>query len=285
MPIKEKYTITGVFIVASLTLLIGVVYLITTSTIVLLGLLGTYISIVISLLFVYLEKMNVLEEQSQITTDITMNPLIWEFYEKSIIHLQKVINYDDSVYKDLFMQTLNDFNMEISRIASGIFVFRAESWRRPWQQLLSQKDVLFYYSVALVKCEQYWQDKPGKASIELNKEMASRVDTKRIFIIRDAIWDNQNIKKWISDQQNSKITVAVVRKSEIPSEEDLFHDFGIYGNRAVGYQFLDEQCNTTRFELHFDRETYMKTLDMFRKLELYATEEATNEYLSLQKQK
>ena len=109
--------------------------------------------------------------------------------------------------------------------------------------------------------------------------MTSRLKTKRIFIIWEEVWDGLDIRRWIQDQQDSGIEVAVVRRGEIPIDEDLFYDFGIYGKRAVGYQFLDNDCSTMKFELHFDREMYQKTLNRFRNLELYANAESTREYL------
>ena len=71
------------------------------SNVILLGLIGTYMSIIISLLFIYLDKITFLEKQNQIIMDITKNPVIWEFYNKTINHLKKAIDYDDDLYKEL----------------------------------------------------------------------------------------------------------------------------------------------------------------------------------------
>lgn len=277
---KRKSQLRSVLVVAILTILIGAVFLITKSIVVLLTLLGGYIGLVVSLLLSYLERIAGLEQQNQISAQITKNVPIWNFYEKTIPSLTQMSNYDDSIYKDLLQQALTNLYMDFSRIALGVFDFRAESWRRPYHQLLSQEDISFYYSTALIKSPNYWQDKPGRASIEFLKKIATSVDINKIFIIWDAVWDNEDIKKRVKEQVESEMNIAVIRQSEIPPEEDLLHDFGIYGQRAVGYQFLDEKCRTERFELHFNRTMYMKTLDRFNRLKLYATEESTKEYLS-----
>ena len=276
IPPKTKGILLGIVLV----LVVGVVYLVTKDMFVLLSLLGVYLSVGISLLFIHIERLSKLEEHLEIAANINHSPLTSRFYKNTLSHLNNAEQFKDKVYKDLFDQALDDFNMKLSRLATGVCEFRAEAWRRPWRQLLSQKDVTSYYSTALVKSRNYWQDKPGKRSIEFNKAVASRLKTKRIFIIWDEVWDDVDIKRWIQDQQDNGIEVAVVRQTEIPTEEDLFHDFGIYGNRAVGYQFLDNDCSTMKFELHFDREMYEKTVNRFKNLELYANAESTRQYLA-----
>ena len=61
------------------------------------------------------------------------------------------------------------------------------------------------------------------------------------------------IRPWIDEQNDHGIWVSLVRESEIAAEPDLLADFGIYGDRAIGIQELDEQSRTLRFVLHFDR--------------------------------
>ena len=263
-----------------LALIIGIVYLLTENTFALLGLLGVYLSVVISLLLSSLEKFSTLEEQNRIATTIRQNPTTWSFYQNTIPSITAATEFENDVYKTLFGQVVNDFNMQLSMLASGSFEFRGESWRRPWQQLLSQENVTFYRSAALVKSPGYWQDQPGKSSIAFNESISSSVQTKRIFVIWDELWHDEKLRQWILNQKNSGIEVAVVRRSEIPREEDLLHDFGIYGDKAVGYQFLTEDGTTDRFELHFGREMHANTSDRFSKLELYATPETTEAYLS-----
>lgn len=270
----------GILLGIVLALSVGVLYLMTKNTFVLLSLLGVYLSVGISLLFIHIEKLSTLEEHIEIAVNINHNPRMRKFYNSTLSHLKNAEQFKNAIYCDLFSQTLDNFNMQLSRMAMGVCEFRAEAWRRPWQQLLSQEDVTFYFSASLVKSRNYWQDKPGKSSMEFNKTVASRLKTKRIFIIWDEVWEDASMIRWIQDQQDNGIEVAVVRQSDIPPDEDLFHDFGIYGDSAVGYQFLDNDCSTIKFELHFDPEMYQKTLGRFHNLELYANAESTRQYLA-----
>ena len=267
-----------------LSLVVGLVYAIAQNTLVLLGVLGVYLSIVISFLLSQSERLRAIEEQNEIAGGIARNPLARRFYEDTGAHFAEADRIEDSVYKGLLTGAIDDFRMKLACLSSGVCEFQAESWRKPWQELLSQDDVAFYYSVALVKSPSYWQNQPGKASISHNKMVASTIRTKRIFIIWDAVWEDQGIRDWIAEQEATGIDVAVVRRSEIPAEEDLLHDFGIYGERAVGYQFLDSDCRTLKFEFHFGREMHQKTLDRFKTLELYATAESAAEYLAMSAQ-
>jgi len=54
----------------------------------------------------------------------------------------------------------------------------------------------------------------------------------------------------IANACNSKL--KLVRQSVLANEPDLVTDLGIYGNRAVGVQELDDKGRTFRFTLSFD---------------------------------
>ena len=62
-----------------------------------------------------------------------------------------------------------------------------------------------------------------------------------------------------------------MRESQIATEADLLVDFGIYGDRAVGIQELDEQSRTIRFVLDFDRQSLNLACDRWDRIALYAT--------------
>lgn len=276
---RKESTVIGVSIVIVLTLIMAVTYSLTQNTALLIGLLGTYIGITISLLFNNLDRMKQMEEVIPITRNIIKNRRLLQFYEYTIDKLLCTLNYCDTVYEDLLTDTLDNFRRRLSKASEGIFEFRGESWRKYWKSLLSSKDIRFYHSVALVKSKNYWQDKPGREATDFNKRRAAQLPTKRIFVVWDDIWKNRKVQDWIIDQKNAGIEVLVVRKGEISTEEDVFHDIGIYGDKAVGYQFFDKDCRTIKFELYFDRETYNQTVERFAKLAVYATKPATEEYL------
>ena len=278
---RKKSVIISALVAFTLTVLIAVVCSLTQNTAVLIGFLGAYVSIAISLLFDSLNKIRQLRETNQVFGKVINDQQALDFCTRSVNQLAKSAGYTDQVYKGLLKNRLNNINNEMDKLSSGVFEFKAESWRKPWRELLSRKEVKLYRSVSLVKSERYWQDKPGKESIEFNKSIAGRVCIERIFIIWDNLWESDKIKEWILDQKQGGIKVFVVKKSELPAQEELLHDFGIYGDIAVGYQILDEECNTLKFKLSFNKDYYLKTEERFNQLKVYSTEDSTRDFLSL----
>jgi hypothetical protein len=58
--------------------------------------------------------------------------------------------------------------------------------------------------------------------------------------------------------------------SKCTRRPDLLADVGIYGNRAVGEQKLDENCRTLKFTLDLDPGAVSGAEDRWRRLALYA---------------
>ena len=124
----------------------------------------------------------------------------------------------------------------------------------------------------------YWQDEPGKRSMSVNFEAAHRgVLVERVIILRDELWPrnqllpSQEILPWIEEQHNHGLWVTLVRESDLSSREpDLLVDMGIYGDRAVGVQELDEMCRTLRFTLDVDPEAVQAADARWQRLLLYA---------------
>ena len=132
-------------------------------------------------------------------------------------------------------------------------------------------------SVAWVKTDDYWQDQPGRHSMDLNFSLVGRgYRIERILIIRDDLWPDlqllplPELQPWIAEQHERGIVVSAVRESQLESEPDLIRDFGIYGDQAVGEQQLDERCRTQRFSLRFDRQARQVALERWHRLSLYA---------------
>ena len=65
--------------------------------------------------------------------------------------------------------------------------------------------------------------------------------------------------------------MSLVRESDIACEWELLADFGIYGDRAVGVQELDEQARTIRFILDFSPQSIRLARDRWEKVALYTT--------------
>ncbi len=78
------------------------------------------------------------------------------------------------------------------------------------------------------------------------------------------------IRTWLDEQNDRGVWVSLVRESEIAAEPDLLADFGIYGDRAIGIQELDELSRTQRFVLQFDAHSLHLARDRWERLSLYA---------------
>ena len=118
-----------------------------------------------------------------------------------------------------------------------------------------------YQSVAWVKTRDYWQDRPGRQSMRLNYDLVRRgLRIERIVILRGDLWPEgeplPSPRRSVPGSTSSTTTASGSRWSasrRSSREPDLLADFGIYGDRAIGIQELDEQSRTLRFILHFDR--------------------------------
>jgi hypothetical protein len=212
-----------------------------------------------------------MSEAYEISQKIAQNPNVKEFYDSTIQPFCEIFAVKDDVFIDLVKSRLNEFRLQLAtEFAMGTISFRAEAWRVPYRNILNQPDMKVYKSVAWVKSEDYWQDQTGKSSIQFNYELIkSGKEIERIFIVRDSVWNSSKIRNWIREQKDKGIKIAVAREGLIPVEEDLMYDMGIYGERAVGYQNLDENCRTTSFQLHFNKSRVEKANELFEKLKMH----------------
>lgn len=167
---------------------------------------------------------------------------------------------------------------QIDGLADGKVVFSlTEEWRTVYEQLLSSPDIRQYCSVAWVQTAEYWQDEPGRQSMRVNFEAAHRgVLVERIIILRDDLWPREQllpstaILPWIEEQHNHGLWIALSRESDIRREPDLLVDMGIYGDRAVGIQELDEHCRTLRFTLDLNPQAIRLAYARWQRLILFA---------------
>ena len=97
----------------------------------------------------------------------------------------------------------------------------------------------------------------------------------RVIILRDDLWPRgtplpqKAILPWIEEQHNQGLWVTLVREGNLASETELLCDMGIYGDRALGIQELDEHARTVRFTLLFDAQNLRLARDRWEKLGLY----------------
>ncbi len=185
----------------------------------------------------------------------------------------------DSIYRMLALTRITQLADDVEMLASGNIVFETtESWRLAYEQLLRSPGLNMYRSVALVQTANYWQDEPGRRSMQVNYEMQAggSLSVERIVILADRFWPAADtlplepLLSWIDEQHRHGIWIQLVRESALLDEPDLGVDFGIYGNRAVGIQELNPQAKTIRFILVFDFEELLRAENRWERLSIHA---------------
>lgn len=192
--------------------------------------------------------------------------------------LTELAGKDDPIFRQTALLKLASVVSQVESLAGGTIVFSlTESWRTVYEQLLRSPDLRKYRSIAWVKTADYWQDPPGRQSMEINFEAVDRgVHIERLIILPDSLWPrgrllpSEAILPWIEQQHNHSLWVMLARESDLAREPDLLCDMGIYGNRGVGTQELDEQSRTLRFTLEFTAQAVRLAEDRWQRIGLYA---------------
>jgi hypothetical protein len=192
--------------------------------------------------------------------------------------LAKQIDSQDPIFQREVRLRLVRISRQVEEFSRHELSFaQTETWRTVYQSVLSSCQTKRYLSVALVEHEDYWQDPPGQASLEFNYELVHfGFYVHRRFVIDDFFWPpgavypDAEVFKHIQEQASRGIEVSLVRKSHLESESELICDFGIYGERAVGYQTLDEQGKTAAYLLRFGEAAVQAAEELWRQLDLYA---------------
>lgn len=205
---------------------------------------------------------------------------VFEAYQAITRALEGISADKDPIYRDLALERANHFAKELQYVAEGRIMFTGtETWRMAYGRLLRSPGLYLYRSVAYAKTSTYWQDEPGRQSMQVNFEMVDggTLNIERIVILPDHLWPNgerfplEPLQQWIDQQYNHGIWIRLVRQSTIASESDLLVDLGIYGSRAVGYQELDEHGRTVRFMLSFDFAETLAAEQRWERLSVYST--------------
>lgn len=183
----------------------------------------------------------------------------------------------DPVLREIAAVKLASVNAQIASLAAGTVVFSGtETWRAVYERLLAAGAIREYRSVAWVRSPDYWRDAPGRQSLRANFDAAHRgVLVERIAILPDALWPDDRslpaevVRLWLQEQHDHGLHLVLVRESALDGEPDLLADFGIYGDRAVGTQDLDERSRTVRFILAFDPQAVRLADDRWRRLSVF----------------
>jgi hypothetical protein len=248
--------------------------------------LGAFVSILGGLFLSYLaqddqrerERLRVLEQLS-LPLSLAGDPELYAQYLAIARGLTDLANQPDPILRQTALLKLASLSGQIGELSRGKVVFAlTEAWRAVYEQILHSPNLRKYRSIAWVRTADYWQDAPGRQSMQVNFDAVyrHRVLVERIIILRDELWPrgqllpSESILAWIEEQHNHSLRISLVRESDLAREPDLLCDLGIYGERAVGVQELDEHSRTLRFTLTFEAEAVRLAEDQWRRLSLYA---------------
>lgn len=251
-----------------------------------LAILGTLVSVLAGLFLAYLEQEEERERKRNETLERLSVPLtlaphrdLFDPYLTICRSLTELTQSGDPILREIACLKLASVAGQIESLAAGTVIFAGtEAWRTVYERLLGSSDVREYRSIAWVRSRDYWQDAPGRQSMAANLQAAHRgVLIERILILKDSLWPDgaplptDTILPWIQEQHNHGLWITLVREEDLASEPDLLCDLGIYGQRAVGTQELDERGRTLRFTLVFDPQAVRLALDRWQRLSVYAT--------------
>ena len=192
--------------------------------------------------------------------------------------LRRLACQPDPILLEAAIVRLAGIQEEVRNLAEGKIVFTStEAWRTVYEEILRDPDLGCYRSVAWIQNEDYWQDAPGRRSMQTNYDLlqeGGRIE--RILILNDFFWPVaaalpiSQVCRWIEEQYNRGTSIGLIRESEIEAETDLLCDIGVYGSRATGTLELDLQCRTMRFTFDFSPDGIRLADDRWKRLALYA---------------
>lgn len=247
--------------------------------------LGSFVSILAGLVVNYVEQDDEREKRRHdllrmVSVPVTLarDRVLLSHYRSISEALEKMSDQTDSILRQFVMLKLANIGEQLQMLADGTIVFSdTEAWRTIYDQFLRSPDITKYWSVAWVKSAEYWQDQPGKQSLEANFDAVRRgVMIHRLVIMADSLWPDSSpfpaepVRNWLEGQHNQGIWIGLIRESEMAHEADLLADIGIYGDRAVGIQELDSRSRTLRFILSFDAEKIQDAKARWDRLKMYA---------------
>lgn len=250
-----------------------------------LGILGAFVSILGGLFFSYLGQEEQRERDRAEAIQSLSVPLalsadreLYQQYQKICRSMTALAKRSDAILRRVALLKFASVADQLDSLAEGRIVFAVtEGWRTVYEQLLNDPDIRQYRSVAWVRTPAYWQDGPGRRSMEANFEAVHRgVLVERIIILSDGLWPvdqvfpSPEIRDWIAEQHDHGLWIALVREATLNRESDLLVDLGIYGSRAVGVQELDEHCRTLRFTLDMDPQSVQLADERWKRLLLYS---------------
>ena len=166
------------------------------------GILGVFVSILGGLFLSYLEQEAERErrraeliERLTIPLSLATEHDIYLHYQAICKTLTDLTKQSDPILREIAGLKLASIVDQLSPLADGTALFAGtEGWRTVYEKLLESSDLKEYRSVAWVRTKDYWQDAPGRQSMEANFAAINRgVRIERILILRDDIWPKDQI--------------------------------------------------------------------------------------------
>lgn len=250
-----------------------------------LGVLGSFVCILGGLVLEILEDQNAKDRQIaslnllfRFAHALAKDSVVSEEFEKIVAGIELSLNIDQKLFRELALEQLKQIGQVSESLGKGVISFEeTEAWRLAYEKILRDDSVRLYYSVSLIESTDYWQDEPGKRSIELNYQLQDEkgLNIERIAIIDDSLWEvdstrpQQEVFNWLFDQYRNGIWIELVRKSSILDEPDLLVDFGQYGDIAVGHQLLDSKSRTSLFRLSFNKDDIETANQRWKRLTMF----------------
>ena len=250
------------------------------------AMIGCYLSVLSGLVFASLGQAEQFRVHSklqdanfQIADLLARQSNVFEEYEKIVSGIARSLEIDDDLFRRFAMNQLSQLGKVSEDLGAGRIDFReTESWRLTYERILRSEEVKLYLSIAHVGSANYWQNEPGKQSIELNYKLQDEkgLRVERIFIISDTLWPKGQTEPsplvfdWILEQYNHGIWSELVRESQLADEPELIVDTGIYGERATGIQFLDQESRSINYQLSFNKQDFSAAKKRWERLKLFS---------------
>ena len=119
---------------------------------------------------------------------IAKDPELLELFRRFGASLRDISANFDPICRDLAVARATQMERELLQVSQGRFIFTGtETWRMPYERLLRSPGLYLYRSIAFLKTANYWQDEPGRQSMQVNCELADngKLDIERIAIVPD----------------------------------------------------------------------------------------------------
>lgn len=243
------------------------------------ALIATLLAAVALIVWSRVERLLMADELLGVTLAVAGDAAAFGLFQSLGKALRSTIANQDPIYRDLAFARLRRLNEEAVEVAAGrIEYIGTEAWRTAYEILLRSRGLYRYRSVAYARTPNYWQDEPGRQSMRVNFEMIQNgLLIERVVIVPDAFWPAGELEpvepvgRWIEQQVRGGVCLSIVRDSLLEGDPDLLADFGLYGNRAVGFQQVDDHGRTVRFSLSFDFAELLAAERRWDRLAVYAT--------------